>query len=210
MKKWLIVALFMFLTPFMVSAEEFEEELHYFNVDPVQPGGEGEKIQVLEFFLYSCPHCFKLEPFVENWIKANPDYIEFVRVPATFKRDFIIMYAKTYYALEQMGKIEEMHNKIFHVLQVEKKTIKTQEAMEVFLEKNGVDIAEYRKQMKSFTVNSKVSRARVMAEKYEISGVPAMTINGKYRVAPMHGDATIAATNFLIDKVHQEKLGVSK
>jgi thiol:disulfide interchange protein DsbA len=39
------------------------------------------KIEVREFFWYGCPHCFKLEPHMQTWLKKIPKmYISSVRL----------------------------------------------------------------------------------------------------------------------------------
>ena len=31
------------------------------------------KIEVREFFWYGCPHCFRLDPFIEKWLETKGD-----------------------------------------------------------------------------------------------------------------------------------------
>ena len=49
--------------------------------NPVQVEVPG-KIEVREFFWYGCPHCFKLEPYMQTWLKNMPKDVRFVRTPA--------------------------------------------------------------------------------------------------------------------------------
>ena len=45
---------------------DFEQGKDYRKVDE-QATSTGDKIEVLEFFWYGCPHCNTFEPFVQNW-----------------------------------------------------------------------------------------------------------------------------------------------
>ena len=187
------------------EAEKFEEELHYFSVIPEQPGGEGERVQVVEFFWYACPHCYDLEPHLKSWLKKKPDYVDYVAIPAMFNRENVIMHAKTYYALNLMGLVDPLHEKLFDAVHRDRIRLNTPDEMEAFLEKEGVDIEAYRKAMKSFAVQTQARRAAVLADRFDIRGVPAIVVDGKYRTGGMDGPTMMEVTDFLIDKVRKEK-----
>ena len=51
-------------------------------ISPAQPT-DPDKIEVLEFFWYGCPHCFHLEPVINAWEKGLPKDVVFKRVPAS-------------------------------------------------------------------------------------------------------------------------------
>src|SRR4051794_14587707 len=40
----------------------------------------GKKVEVIEFFMYHCPHCYVLEPYLAEWVKKQGDKINFKRV----------------------------------------------------------------------------------------------------------------------------------
>ena len=188
-----------------VAAPKYEEDLHYFSVIPEQPGAEGQKVQVLEFFWYACPHCNALEPHLEAWLAKKPDYVEFDRVPAMFKRDDVVMHAKTYYALKLMGEAERLNEPLFEAIHDDGNPLKTQKTMEEFLSNHGVDIDAYRKAMKSFAVQTQARRAAVLADRFDVRGVPAMVVDGKYRVGGLEGGPMMEVTDFLIDQVRSTK-----
>ena len=47
------------------------------------------KVEVIEFFWYSCPHCNAFEPRLEAWIKKLPADVVVKRVPVAFRDDFV-------------------------------------------------------------------------------------------------------------------------
>jgi thiol:disulfide interchange protein DsbA len=187
------------------AAPKFEEELHYFSVIPEQPGAEGQRVQVVEFFWYGCPHCYTLEPHLQKWLKNKPEYVEFEHIPAIFNRANVVMHAKTYYALKLLGQAEQMHDRIFSAMHKQKLRLDTQEAMEAFLEEQGVDIEAYRKAMKSFAVQTQARRAAILAQRFDVRGVPAIVVDGKYRTSGLEGGMTMEVTDYLIDQVRQDK-----
>ena len=194
--------------PLAAPAQEktpFEEELHWFTVIPEQPGGEGDRIQLIEFFWYGCPHCYTLEPHLNAWLAKKPDNVDFTRIPAMFDRPEVVLHAQTYYALELMGVIDELHAKLFDAINEERRRLKTQPEMETFLAEQGVDIERYRKSMKSFAVQTQARRASVLASRFDVRGVPAIVVDGKYRTGGLGGAMMMEVTDFLIEKAEAEK-----
>jgi thiol:disulfide interchange protein DsbA len=194
------------LVPGLTAAQQrFEEDVHYFSIFPEQPGGEGKRVKVTEFFLYTCPHCEKLEPYINSWLQRKPANVDFDRVPAMFNRETIQMHGRTFYALRLMGLSDKLHEKIFHAIHSEGEQFTTQGDMEAFLEEQGVDLVAYRKAMKSFAVSTQARRAAALADRYELRSVPSIVIDGKYRVTGLVGEAMMKVTDYLIDKVERER-----
>jgi len=189
----------------LAAAPSFEAGKHYNVVSPPQAGAEGERVQVIEFFLYTCPHCYRLEPHIKKWLETKPANVDFVRIPAMFKRPTLIMHAKTYYALELMGVAPEVHEKVFDAIHVSKKPLKNQAAVEAHLSDQGINIEQYRKAMKSFAVQANASRAARLLERFAIRGVPSIIVDGKYHASGLEGDVMVQVTDFLIDKVQKTK-----
>jgi len=201
----LLLSLFMLLVTGARAESVFEEDLHYFSVIPEQPGAEGERARVVEFFWYACPHCYKLEPHIEQWLKSKPETVEFVRIPAMFQRPDVVLHANTYYALKLMGLEDELNPLIFEEIHERGNRLATPAEMEAFLSGNGVDIAAFRKAMGSFAVQTQSRRAEVLANRYDVRGVPAFVVDGKYRTSGLEGDLQMQAVDYLIDKVVAEK-----
>ncbi len=158
-------------------------------------------IEVAEFFGYFCPHCEALEPHLESWLKNKPDDVNFIRVPATFNRPVVLMYAKTYYALQQIGAVDKVHAAIFAAIHKNGQKLDSQEKMEAFLATQGIDVNAYKEAMDSFEVNLKLQQAMKLAKKYAISGVPSMIVDKHYK----DGDAgswqeKLQIVDYLIEK----------
>ena len=201
MKKSLLIFTFLFMVSGIACAASFEEGKHYKRVD-MPKTIEGNNIEVLEFFWYGCPHCYSFEPHVSKWEKSKPANVEFMRIPATFQ-PLWLLHARAYYALEMLGVGEKIHPKFFSEIHNKKNYMKTLDALTVFVEKQGVNRSEFVDAMNSFTVENKVRKARRLVDDYKLSGVPSVTINGKYLIsASMAGsyDNMIKIMNYLIEK----------
>jgi len=201
LKKALLVFSILLIFSGMVNAETYEEGKHYKLVDQAKTI-DGDKVEVLEFFWYGCPHCYQFEPKLSEWKKNKPDYVEFVRVPATFQ-PLWVLHARAYYALQLLGVGEEIHLKFFSEIHNKKNYMKTIDALTVFVQENGVDRSEFIDAMNSFTVETNVRKATKLVTDYNLNGVPAVAVNGKYLIsASMAGsyDNMIKIMNYLIEK----------
>ncbi len=143
----------------------------------------GKKIEVTEFFWYSCPHCFAFEPHLAEWVKKHSDTVVFKRVPVNFRESFIPQ-QKLYYALEAMGKSEEMQSKVFHAIHVDHQNLDTDAAILEFVVKHGIDKQKFAEAYNAFGTQAKVRRALSLQEAYKIDGVPTIAVDGKYETSP--------------------------
>ncbi len=164
-----------------------EEGKEYRKLDkPVPVEAAAGKIEVIEFFWYSCPHCNAFESKLVNWIKAMPADVVVRRVPVAFRDDFVPQ-QRLFYTLEAMGKLEELHGKVFEAVHRKNEPTNREELILKFAEANGLDRAKFQEQYNSFTVQTKARRASQLQNAYQVEGVPAIGIAGRY-----YTDGTLA------------------
>jgi thiol:disulfide interchange protein DsbA len=137
------------------------------------------KIEVVEFFWYSCPHCHAFEPKLVNWVKKLPPDVAFRRAPVAFRDDFVPQ-QRLFYTLEAMGRIEDVHPKVFEAIHVQRQPTNREDAILAFAEKNGLDKAKFQELYNSFAVSTKARRAKQLQDQYQVDGVPAIGIAGRY------------------------------
>jgi thiol:disulfide interchange protein DsbA len=155
----------------------------YRTLPQAQQTDSGNKVEVIEFFWYACPHCHALEPTLVDWVKKQGDKIVFKRVPIAF-RDTMVPQQKLYYALEAMGKLEELHPKVFHAIHVQRQPLTTEAQIADFVAKQGVDRQKFLDVYKSFGVQSKARRALQLQEAYKVDGVPLIALDGRFMTSP--------------------------
>ena len=137
------------------------------------------QVEVVEFFWYNCPHCNSFEPMFEAWAKKLPKDVTMRRAPVAFRPDFEPQ-QRLYFVLETMGKIEELHGKVFNAIHVEKQTLNTVEQISAWMEKQGVPKAKFMELYNSFSVTTKARKSTQLQDAYALDGVPALGINGRY------------------------------
>lgn len=137
------------------------------------------KVEVVEFFWYSCQHCNRFEPQLDEWVKRLPADVVLRRAPVAFRPDFEPQ-QRLYYALEAMGKVSELHKKVFYAIHVEKQALNTFEPIADWVEKQGVNKAKFTEAYNSFPVATKVRKSNLLQEAFKLDGVPSLGIAGKY------------------------------
>ena len=183
MKK--LLGLFVLSLAFWVStasSADFEEGHEYALLDNQPPVAKDAPIEVVEFFWYGCPHCFQFEPYINNWLTTKPAEVKFVKVAAPFHKT-ARFHAYLFYALDLMGEADRLNDIIFSAINQQGQKLADQASVEEFLAEHQVDIATFRKAMKSFAVDNRVKRANALFNKYRLRGVPSMVVSGRYASA---------------------------
>ena len=155
-------------------------------INPAQPVESGKNIEVIEFFLYGCIHCYSLEPSLKAWLKRKPADVEFRYVPAIFDLASWSPLARAFYALEAMGLREKYHDDIFNAIHRDRqKAIVTDpRALADWLAARGVDKQKFLDTYSSFAVNGRTQRSVDMTRRYDVPGTPAVVVDGKYLTGP--------------------------
>ena len=175
----------------------------YLVLNPAQSVEAAGKVDVTEFFWYRCPHCYNLEPVLQDWVKKLPRDVQFRRVPAIFNEEWALD-ARVFFTLEATGDLARVHSGFFDAIHqqggVRLKGDAYMKWVAEWLGKNGVDIAKYDTALRSFTVETKLKRAMQMTQAYKLDGVPAIGVQGRWVVsASLVGErqAMINVTEYL-------------
>lgn len=166
---------------------QFKEGEHYARMVPTQPTvGGSDKIEVSEFFWYGCPHCYDLEPYINEWAENKGPNVRFVRIPATWNA-LVRLHAQLYYTEEVLvrnGVIKdpgEFRETVFQEYHRRGNRMTSEAAIQKLFARFGVNEDQFRSTWSSFEVNQKLRVADDLARRYSISSVPAIVVNGKYR-----------------------------
>lgn len=201
--KGLLVAAALLISGAAFAAAEAGKDYKLLN--PSQPTGS-KKIEVLEFFFYGCSHCFRLHTPLSAWEKTMPKDVELTYVPTIF-RDSMEPMARTLYALESIGQLEKLHEPLYRAWNVDNKELFDEAAIGDFVARNGVDRAKFSAAYNSFSMQSKVTRAKQMVRSYGISGTPTLVVDGKYVITGLQPDDTIRVLKEVIVLARKEHTG---
>ena len=173
----------------------------------VIPGGQpfeprNGKIEVVEVFGYVCPACARLQPLFSAWKKKQPADVRITYVPAAFGREWV-PYAHAFYAADAMGLVDRSHDAVFNAIHIQQ-TLPgegkepDEQAIAKFYGKYGVDPKVFADAMHSFTIDSKLARAKQFMVDSGVEGTPTLIVDGKYRVLGKSYEDVLRITDALI------------
>ncbi len=170
---------FPLLVLFALSAQA---QQGYETLSTPQRTGNPDKIEVVEFFWYGCPHCFQFEPHIKEWAETKPDNVEFITMAPPLNPAWKV-HSQAFYAAEVLGVLDQFHEAMFNAIHKERKSMRKPKDIAKFVETLGLDGDKFEKTMKSFNVDAKIRQAMQKAKDVGISAVPTVIVNGKYRTS---------------------------
>ena len=183
-----------------LSSWAFTEGKEYIRLPKAIPTQvDADQLEGLEFFAYSCVHCYRFEPVLAEWKKTLPARVVVRQIPVQFSPAFEPL-AKTFYAFEALGWLDTLHPRLFAAIHLEKKRVYDEAAIMQWVAQQGVDVAAFQKAYASFGIAGKTKRAVQLTNAYAIEGTPSLGIHGQYMV-PGQGDKTIQVANELLKKL---------
>jgi len=179
MKKLAVVLFALILSPF-VQAEKFSEGTHYTVVSTSAPT---KQAQVVEFFSFLCPACYRFEPLVSALKPKLGDNVKFVKNHVDYIGGDLGKKMSHASAVAQLLKVEDQVNPaIFAAVHKEKRRISTLDDIRTIFIDHGVDAAKFDGAASSFMVKGNISKLVHNTKKFNVRGVPTFIINGKYQV----------------------------
>ena len=162
------------------------------------------KIEVVEFFWYSCPHCNAFEPLLEAWSRRMPRDMVLRRVPVAFRPDFEPQ-QRLFFVLETLGRLD-LHMKVFQAIHQDRQPLGSEEAILAWAQTQGLPRAKVQAAYQSFGVTTRIRRAQLLQDAYEVEGVPALGVAGRfYTDGEMAGDMAraVQVADSLVARVRQ-------
>jgi protein dithiol oxidoreductase (disulfide-forming) len=173
--------------------------------EPVRPT-DPSKIEVVEVFSYTCPHCMHFEPSIEAWTKKQPADVSVIQLHTSWRADMEV-YQRGFYTAVALKIKDKVQMAVFNAYHIEHKELTTAQAWADFLAPYGVDKQTVIKTYDSFGVTSQINQANARTRAYKTSGTPEMVVGGKYRISTRTSgtqEDMLKVAQFLIEKIRKE------
>jgi len=194
MKKVFALFIGLFLLPLSIQAADFKEGTHYKVISQTAT----EKPEVLEFFSFFCPHCFKFEPYMQAIEKGVPSDVTVKKNHVNFLGQHMgAKLTQAYAAADLLDVKKEVASLIFDQIHTQRKAINGDAGIVAIFVKAGVSESDAKAALASFPVNGMASQMKRNTEEYKVRGVPTLIVNGKYQV----NTSSVSNTQELIDLV---------
>lgn len=216
-KKWLIaVCLGLVASASFAAADVPQLGKEYKNLRQAQATNAGDKIEIMAFFAFYCPHCYALEPTLEAWVKKNSSKIVFKRFHAF--NPGVEAQQRLFLTLDAMGKADEYMMKAFEAYHIKRNRLMTEAQVNEFVATTKLDKKVFNDTYKSFSVQMKQNRSMGVMTQYEIDSWPTMIVDGRFQTSPamavtgktrineqIQNESLLPVLDFLVEKAINEK-----
>lgn len=186
------------------SAFEATEGKDYRIVSPTVDSPR-DTIEVVDFFAYTCAHCQRLAPMLQDWAKTLPPDVTIKRVPVAWEPATQFL-SQIYYTFEALDRLDDLHPAFWQ--DILDGQITNQADLQNWLEKHKVDLTQWNNAYNSFAVTMHTQQALQTWQNYRLDATPYVAVAGKYLTAPhMAGSRqkTIEVLNWLIEQERQQR-----
>jgi thiol:disulfide interchange protein DsbA len=169
-----------------------EEGFEYRAAARPVPTASGDKLEVVEFFWFGCPHCNAFEPVLRAWYRGQPGDVALRTVhPALAPR--WLPQQQLFYALESMGRADALRERVFRAIHVEGRRLDERADIADFVAGLGEDRSRFLAAFDSSDVRERMGRADEHARAFGLEGVPGLAVEGRWLTSPgMAGSYTSA------------------
>ena len=203
-----LAAMLVAALPLAAAAQALEEGKNYVKLKNPQAVDTGDKIEVLEFFSYGCPHCADLDPVLVQWQKTLPADVAFRRVPVGFGRESWDNLGKVYYTLEALGVEQKLAPEVFAAIHRGSVRLDSPKTFFDWAAGKGLERKKVEDMFNSFAIAGKMNKANQAAKAYQVQSVPLVIVDGKFMTASdkvgSHANLP-SAINALVAKAKAER-----
>jgi protein dithiol oxidoreductase (disulfide-forming) len=144
---------------------------------------ENGKIEVVEYFSYTCSHCAEIQPMVDAWKKSMPKDVVFHYLPNAFDIEF--PYSRAYFAAEATGALSKVHHDLFLAIQHDGRLPRNNATIDeigTYFAQRGLNRTKMVELMRSDAVAAQMQRANQFVIDKRLQGTPTLVVAGKYVV----------------------------
>ncbi|MCU7995286.1 thiol:disulfide interchange protein DsbA/DsbL [Shewanella glacialipiscicola] len=181
MKKALLMAAALLLAPMAVVAADYQEGVHY---TVINDGPATAKPEITEFFSFYCPHCYNFaKTVVPKIIADKPEGVAFNQAHVDFiGKDMGVEMSRAFAVAHQLNVDDKIDNALFSAIHDKKQNFTNRDDIRALFIANGVDGKTFDAAAESFMVKAQMAKMKRDTENAKLTGVPALVVNGKYRV----------------------------
>ena len=184
----------------VLASPTYDEGIDYKRIYSENKYKKTKKIEVVEFFGLFCPHCRNFSPVINRWAEKLPENVEFKKLHVPFRE---VSHQRLYFTLKKMGLIDKYLDKLFADIQDKRLPLKDFLSITIWVEDNGLALAEFEKEWNSNKVKRDMKEASSLMKLFKVTGVPQIIVDGVFLTSPaMVGSnrRIIGLLNYLIEE----------
>lgn len=176
-------------------------------IEPAQPVASRDKVEVIEFFWYGCTHCADMHPQFMAWAQRQPADVT-IRYQAAVLRPNWEAGARIHFVLEAMGETARLSGAVFEAVHRDGLDFQDEAVWFDWASRQGLDRRRVAELHRSPEAKRQVALAGELGRRYQLRGVPAFVVDGKYLTSNgITGSAndTLRALDRLVAKAREER-----
>ncbi|MBV8603204.1 MAG: thiol:disulfide interchange protein DsbA/DsbL [Pelomonas sp.] len=170
-------------SPLAMAQADPVEGRQFRRLSPPLPTAAGNKVEVLEMFMYTCPHCFKFDTPLAQWAKAHAADVSLRRI-AVGANTMTGLTQKMFFALQAMGVEEALHTPVFSAIHVGGADVTSESGVFDLAARLQVDMGKFKQAYNSFAVSGKCRQANQLMQDTGIDSVPTLIVGGRFVTSP--------------------------
>lgn len=196
-------------TSSFAAAQTYTAGKEYLTVTPQAPTSAA-KIEVVEFFAYTCPHCLQFQPIFHSWAEHAPSDVTVRVCPVAWQPKYL-PFTETYFALEALGLLDKVSLPFFESVIYQTHSYNFESAaadIRSFMEQQGIDGEKWTKTVSSFGVRNKARISTQLWQAYQIDSTPMIGVGGRFTTGPhLVGtrNATPACIDYLVEQCRRAR-----
>ncbi len=182
--------------------DKYQEGVHFELLKNPSAVRNSTKVEVVEVFWFGCNHCYALESYLTQWKRDMPADIDFWKSHATWN-EILKIHARMFYTARALGIDKQLVPAAFNTIQTEGRSLTGNSELEYYFKGFGVEREKYKSVSSSFGVKNALKQADQRMKQWNITGVPTLIVNGKYKVSASRSvgtDRLLDVVDFLIEK----------
>ena len=163
-----------------------------------------DKIEIVEFFSYTCSHCRSLDSVLRNYAKTLPQDTVFRSEHIVWDEGTYLSLAKLKSAVSKLHLENQLNAPIYKALFDENIDLSISNNLATWLnsQSNIVDSKAFMDIYNSFSVATDANRMKELTERHDIRATPIVIVGGKYQIKDPRNTKLISA---LVEKVRKER-----
>lgn len=164
------------------------------------------QVVVLAFFSYGCSACFSMHPLLQGWEADMPAGVVMERVAVANGRKKWVPLARTFYAMQKSGPLDQMDARLFEAIHTQRKELFDEDGIASWLSEQGLDRKLFLEAFRSEAVTRAVDTAEQRARLYKIAGTPTVIVDGQYIVKGSSYENFLLNLDGLVDQALRSRL----
>ena len=141
-----------------------------------------DRVEIVYFFWYGSPWAREIDRELRVWAKTRPYSVKLLPAPVIFNARHEIFGARVFFALDLLGKEEEISPLLLEAVSQKQLDFNSVPAVIQWMEQRGIPKKQFLDALDDPRTKAHTVHVKDVMKTYGVQSVPTVVINGKYNV----------------------------